>query len=110
MNVKRLYFLVLICVSGAAFSAEESPVGKITSYFTGWNSEQVKVTIAGATYIEGDCPTKDGYMTTESDNSGFKSHTSALLAAYMSGKSVKLIIDGCGPAGRPKIIGVHIFD
>lgn len=102
--------MALLLVSSAVLAVEESPKGKITGYFTGWNSEQVRVTVDGATYAEGNCQAKDGYMTSEMDNAGFKSHTSALLAAYMGGKSVKIIVDGCGQVGRPKIIGVYIYD
>lgn len=50
---------------------------------------------------------KDGYMTLESDNAGYRSHTSVLLAAYMSGKSVSLVLEDC-TAGRPRIIGFNM--
>jgi hypothetical protein len=82
--------------------------GTITGYFTGWGAEAVRITISGATYSEvPTCSPGDGYMTTDAE-SGFKSHSSALLAAYMSGKTVNVVVDGC-VSGRPKIVGVEIY-
>lgn len=104
---KYVFFILAFVFSNAVFAVEESPKGKITGYFTGWAKDQVRVTIEGASYSEGNCPTQDGYVTLESDNTGFKTHTSALLSAYMSGKEVKIIVQGC-ISNRPRIWGVYI--
>lgn len=104
---KILVFPFLLLLSLNAIAVEESPKGKVTGYYTGWGGDAVRVTIEGASYTEGNCTTKDGYITSELDNTGFKTHTSALLAAYMSGKPVKVIVEGC-LAGRPRIWGVYI--
>ena len=104
---RYLLFLFFVSLSSSAFAFEESPKGKITGYYTGWRVDAVRVTLEGTSYTEGNCIHKDGYMTLESDNAGYKSHASALLAAYMSGKPVSVILEGCA-AGRPKIIGVSI--
>lgn len=99
--------LVLLLMAANSFGLAESAKGKITGYYTGWAKDQVRVTIEGATYAEGNCTNKDGYVTAEYDNSGYKTHTSALLAAYMSGKSVSIITEGC-IEGRPRIWAVNI--
>ncbi|WP_196137447.1 hypothetical protein [Aliikangiella sp. G2MR2-5] len=105
--MKYIIFAILSSISVSLLAAETSVKGKITGYYTGWGSDTVRVRIEGATYAESDCPVKDGYMTSESDNKGFKTHTSALLAAYMSGKSVSIVVEGCVNS-RPRIWGVYI--
>lgn len=99
--------LILLFMASNSFGVVESPKGKITGYYTGWAKDLVRVTIEGATYTEGNCPNKDGYVTAEYDNTGYKTHTSALLAAYMSGKSVSVLVEGC-IEGRPRIWAVYI--
>ena len=100
---------VLVFLSTNVFSEPvRSSRGTITGYFTGGGTEAVRITISNATYSEvAECIARDGYVTTEMD-AGFKSHTSALLAAYMSGKTVNVVVDGCAMS-RPKIIGVEIY-
>ncbi|MCU7829073.1 MAG: hypothetical protein KZQ85_08395 [Candidatus Thiodiazotropha sp. (ex Myrtea sp. 'scaly one' KF741663)] len=105
---KTVCILMFLVIPNLVFAVDESPRGKVTGYYTGWGADAVRVTIEGATYIEGNCATKDGYMTVESDNTGYKTHTSALLSAYMSGKEVKVIVEGC-ISSRPKIWGVYIY-
>ncbi|AJQ96048.1 hypothetical protein [Gynuella sunshinyii] len=105
--MKKILFCLVLCISFNAAAVEKTPIGKITGYYTGWNHDQVRVTIEGADYTEGNCETKDGYVTEDSDNSGYKTHISALLAAYMAGKPVGLIVEGC-LRGRPKIWGVNM--
>lgn len=107
MKKALLCIFILLNVNTVFAAATATPKGKITGYYTGWAADQIRVTIEGAAYVESNCPIKDGYITRDSDNSGYKTHTSALLAAYMSGKSVTLIIDGC-IEGRPRILGVYI--
>lgn len=108
MKVNKLFLVLgLVSLSGLAFAVTESPKGKITGFYTGWGKDQVRVTIEGASYTESNCQFKDGYITVESDNSGYKTHTSALLAAYMSGKSVSIMVEGC-TEGRPRIWAVNI--
>ena len=103
----RIALLLLLMASYNINATELSPKGVITGYYTGWGSDTVRVTIQGASYNEGNCATPDGYVTAKSDNSGYTTHASALLAAYMSGKPVTIVVNGC-VSGRPRIWGVYI--
>jgi hypothetical protein len=104
---KFIIFIVILFSASNAFSVTASAKGKVTGYYTGWAKDEVRVQIEGATYTESNCQVKDGYVTIESDNTGYKTHVSALLAAYMSGKPVTIIVEGCID-GRPRIYGVYI--
>lgn len=105
--MKKTLLILSTILSFNALSVENSPTGKVTGYYTGWAADQVRVTIAGADYSQGNCPVKDGYVTTLADNSGYQAHTSALLAAFMSGKPVSVTVNGC-LNDRPRIWGVNI--
>jgi hypothetical protein len=108
MSIKNIFVVTFLTyITSSAFAVTESPKGKITGYYTGWAKDQVRVTIEGANYTEGNCQFKDGYVTAELDNTGYKTHVSALLAAYMSGKSVSITVEGC-IEGRPRIWAVSI--
>jgi len=102
-----IIFIVMLFSASSAFSATASAKGRITGYYTGWAKDEVRVQIEGASYAESNCPVKDGYVTIESDNTGYKTHVTALLAAYMSGKPVTIIVEGCID-NRPRIYGVYI--
>jgi len=103
-----MIFVLAVIVSSETWAVEDGPTGIVTGYYTGWGTDQVRVTIEGADYSEGNCPTKDGYITKESDNSGYKTHTSALLSAYLAGVRVKIVVDGC-ISNRPRIWGVYLY-
>ncbi|WP_158658074.1 hypothetical protein [Agarilytica rhodophyticola] len=105
--MKILMFAICLALSAQSFSAVNSPKGKITGFYTGWNEDNVRITIEGAQYQEENCPTKDGYMVSKKDINGYETHISVLLAAFMSSKAVKVVIEGC-TVNRPKIIGVSI--
>lgn len=105
--LKIIPCIILIVFPFAAFAAVETPTGKITGYYTGWNQDRVRVTIEGADYTEGGCNLKNGYVTAASENPGHATHVSALLAAYIAGKPVRLVIEGCNN-DRPKIWGVYM--
>lgn len=105
--MKKIIALMCCFISFNAFAIQESPKGQVTGYYTGWGGDSVRVTIEGAAYTEGSCATPDGYLTSETDNSGYKTHTAALLSAYMSGKPVKIVVNGC-MFDRPRIWGVSI--
>jgi hypothetical protein len=108
MKMKKVITaFILVGLSGVACAVTPSPKGKITGYYTGWATDEIRVTIEGAAYTENNCPHRDGYSSRESDNSGYKTHTTALLAAFVSGKPVTIIVDGC-INGRPRIFGVNI--
>ena len=80
--------------------------GTITSYNTGWLADSIRVTTTAPTTNPQNCPTLDGYVTSPSDP-GNRASQAALLTAFVSGKSVSLVISGCYQ-GRPQIIGVSI--
>ena len=105
MRYSILVFLLIVSVDVMAVSF--TPKGLVTGYYTGWGGDGVRVTIEGADYSEAGCNVKDGYLTLESDNSGYKTHISALLAAYIAQKAVTLTIEGC-IGGRPRIWGVSL--
>lgn len=104
---KCIVLLFALVVPNVVLAAELSPKGKITGYYTGWAKDQVRVTIQGAAYTEGNCTAPDGYVTAEFDNTGYKTHAATLLAAYLSGKEVRIVVDGC-VSNRPRIWGVNL--
>jgi hypothetical protein len=106
--MKKVLVLIIVLFNAAnVFSQTASAKGKVIGYYTGWAKDEIRVAIEGATYAEGNCPVRDGYVSIDSDNTGYKTHTTALLAAFMSGKPVTIIVNGCIDQ-RPRIWGVYI--
>ena len=98
----------MLVLSASSHAVDVTSQAKITGYFTGWSGDVVRVTLEGASYTESNCTTKDGYVTMETENNGYKTHTAALLSAYMSNRPVRIVVDGCTANGRPRIVGVYI--
>ena len=100
-------FLIWISsVSAAALAQSVVPSGTITSYNTGWLEDQVRVTTSVPITNPQNCAATDGYITSPSDP-GRRATQTALLAAFIAGRSDALIISGCY-LGRPQMIGVTI--
>lgn len=109
--MKTIVWIVSLLVAASiANAAQESPKGKIIGYYTGWAYNNVRIRIDGANYTEvPSCTTHDGYVVEGIQAGTYEAHTSALLAAYMAGKEVRLILhDTECVNNRPKIIGVYI--
>ncbi len=105
-----LSILLTIGMTSTVFGATSSnTTGLITDYYTGYSSNNIRIKIDGAAYDEvSNCTAYDGYMV-HGNSSGYESHTSALLAAYLADKEVKVILDDSACiSNRPKIIGVSI--
>lgn len=109
---KALFFsLVSIIPFASAQQVVHTGVTTITGYHTGWGQAMVRVTLQGGIYNEfAACTEHDGYvvMPETSYDNGYETHISALLAAYMAGKKVQLVLSGCA-LNRPRIIGVSVF-
>ncbi len=108
---KLLIVTSLIAGIGFVSSAFSDPVasvkGKITGYYTGWTADALRITIENATYSEiAGCAIQDGYMTDDTVV-GYNTNTAVLLSAFLSGKSVRVLVMDC-LYNRPKIVGVEI--
>src|SRR2546427_12933983 len=83
---------VLLCsLVSAAFAQTTTGAGVITSYNTGWSSDQVRVTTTAPFSNPSSCTTPDGYVTNPADP-GNHAHQAALLSAFLAGKTVQLVI------------------
>jgi hypothetical protein len=80
--------------------------GRITFLTSGFASNSMRVTLDTAFSNPEGCAVSDGFITDPADP-GTPLYHSILLAAFLSGKPVSLIISGCF-VSRPKIIGVSV--
>jgi hypothetical protein len=111
INIPKIILIVasfVIVIHSSMAAPKYTEYGKIVFYGTGWNDEALLVSL-NAPFIDLGCTSKDGYVASKTVNAGYNGHKSALLAAFMSGTKVKLVLDGCHPHGRPKIIGVQMY-
>jgi hypothetical protein len=52
------------------------------------------------------CPTTRAGYALDPSEEGIKVHEAVLLSAFLSGREVVLVLRGCAPYGKPRIIGV----
>lgn len=102
-------FTVFFCASmrGSAQATVVTASGQITFYGVGWSGNVVRVQTT-APFVANGCAATDGYMTDATDP-GNPAYQQALHGAFLSGRSVQLVLSGCTGTGRPKIIGVNVF-
>ena len=79
--------------------------GNITSYTNEWLADAVLVSV-NVPYVDLGCQFSDKYETLPSDPANHVMEAE-LLAAFLSGKTVSLALQGCSLT-RPRIIGVYI--
>ena len=92
-------------VAHAQTTIVATDVGTITGYTVGWDADQVLVSTTAPALANG-CAASDGYITNPSA-AGNHTYQAALLAAFLSGKHVQLVLRGCYN-DRPQIIGVNL--
>jgi hypothetical protein len=113
MNISKLVAVlagVSLAVSSLTVSAATiTGVVKISGLRTGWNADQVAVTISGAVPNPGGCSQPDGFILTPS-TPGFKTHYAAILTAFAMNKDVQIIVadSGC-TTNRPVFWGINIL-
>lgn len=104
-----IFFLVVYSMLQCSLSSAAVVTGGvvITGIRTGWNSEQVGITINSAIPNPSNCPNLDGIVI-NTQTPGFKTHYATVLTAYSLGKTVNFVIgDGCS-SGRPVFWGVYL--
>lgn len=98
-------------LSAFAASASADPVqvnwGQINFIGFGWTSADARLTLGSTVQNPHNCSFPDSYMV-EGSATYAQTLSSALLTAYSLRHSVRVVIEGCTTAGRPKIIGVDI--
>jgi hypothetical protein len=99
--------LHLLSVRMFAQTVGSTQQGTITFYGVGWSANTVRVQTTAPPMNPGSCTGTDGYMTNPSD-SGNQAYQAALLSAFLAGKNVVLILQGC-TSNRPQIIGVYVY-
>jgi hypothetical protein len=96
--------------AAASATAPTGPIfagwGTVTQWQTDWNADAILVHFS-LPIIDLSCGLADTYETDPS-NPGNHAQQAALLAAFLTGKSVAMEIDGCGFNQRPKIVGVWV--
>jgi len=107
---KVAVFLFAAGLASSAHAQQWSAAGTITFYTTGFLADQVRVQTTAPFINPANCPTTDGYITNPSD-SGNHTHQAALLGAYLSGKTVQIVVSTTACyLGRPQIIAVTIIN
>lgn len=109
MNWLRSLTLALAVTSSAsnAFATvRDVPSAKVNAYLIGWYTTDLLVQLSTPTINPDNCPSGDLYIL-PSDSPQNQSITAAIMSAEATGKSVKLVIDGCA-GNRPKIIGIWV--
>ena len=113
LRARRALRLFGAVLAGAAMSgsASASPTildwGQISFIGFGWNAGDTRVTLGGTVQNPDNCSFPDAYMV-EGSAAWAQVFSSALLTAYSLGHPVRVVIEGCTGAGRPKIIGVDL--
>jgi hypothetical protein len=100
--------LALVVVATPAWSQTMIP-GTITMIRTGWNADSFAVVTAEPIANPAHCPTPDGYIS-ERSLPGYNTYYAAALTAYATNSKVIVTVHNtqCGPAGRPKLIGINL--
>jgi hypothetical protein len=108
--MRRLLVAIALIVVAMPAIAQTTVTSTITVIRTGWNDDQFVVVTAAPTQNPARCPSADGYIT-HRNNPGYQTFLSAALAAFTAHSQVSIIIHAteCGPAGRPKLIGINLF-
>ncbi|WKD48939.1 hypothetical protein [Microbulbifer spongiae] len=102
--MKKYILVALSCISATAFSAEV-PKSDIT-HINPW-TPFVDVQMNTPTIDPENCGNSNTYRVDLVDDAGGQAKLSVLLAAFMAGKQVGLVINGC-VKGRPKIEAVRL--
>jgi hypothetical protein len=90
----------------AEASPVQTPTGFITSLHGGWVNANLRVKTDFAWNNPENCSYTDGYMVDAADP-GHELFSSMLISAFMSGKRIQLVLDGCAHE-RPRIISVEL--
>jgi len=106
---KLLLVLTLLGCASPAFS-QTADTGSIKMIRTGWGADSFAVVLNKPTVQNPAlCKTADGYI---SDNTqpGYNTYLQAALAAYIAKRPVSVTVHdkACGPADRPRLIGINI--
>lgn len=108
MKKTALFMSILFSAASVPMVADAAvnvtAVGHINFLTSGFSSNSMRVTLDVPFSNPEGCAATDGYITDPAD-SGAPLFHSIMLAAFLSGKPVSLVISGCF-ATRPKIIGV----
>ena len=90
-------------------SAAITEAVKISGVRTGWNADQVAVTITGAIPNPARCSQPDGFILSPS-TPGYKTHYATILTAFAMNKDVQIIVADTGCASnRPVFWGINIL-
>ena len=103
-----MIFAIATFTSTVQAAPTSSPEGSITYMEGGWVGAGLRVQLSQGPFTNPSaCPLTDGYTTQPAD-SGHQLFNAMLLSAYMSGRRVRVVVDGCA-FDRPRIISVVIL-
>ena len=99
----------MLFLTEIAFAQSTTGRVKITGVRTGWNSDQVAVSLTGTLPNPAGCSQPDGVILNV-NTPGFKTHYATILAALTSDREVEIIIapTGCN-VNRPTFWGVYLY-
>ncbi|MEA1672309.1 hypothetical protein [Nitrospirillum sp. BR 11163] len=108
-HLKRILAIgaaVVLSAHTAQAQTGQTDAGRITLYAAGYGLNVARV-VTTAPLVDLGCGLPDGYLTNPNDP-GSTLYQSTLLSAYLAGRQVQLILNGCY-LQRPQIIGVIVL-
>lgn len=106
--MRVLSFIVLFLISSFAFSEGYSTIATITK-FRALNADGNFVMLGNWVQPEGENCASSKWIVGAHPNASLeetKSMYSLIMAAYMSGQTVQLYVNGCDSAGRPIVTSI----
>jgi hypothetical protein len=107
--MRALYIAsALIAITSPVF-AQTMTVTSISGVRTGWNFDSFAVETKEPIVNPANCPTPDGYIS-DINLPGYNTYYAAALTAFSTSPTVVVTVHDteCGPAGRPKLIGINL--
>jgi hypothetical protein len=107
-TLKRLtlFGLVFFAAQPAAAAPTEVTWAKINRLTGGWYDAVLSIEL-NSTFVNPDSCAWGGWYQLDTSVGGAQLFQSMLISAFMAGKEVSLVIDGC-TGNRPKIISVSV--
>lgn len=100
--------LIVTIVAGSAVGQTSTGLVDITALRTGWNSDAIGVVTAQPIINPANCPTADGYVSTNA-RPGYQTFLATSLTAFaLSTPVVITVYDTQCDGGRPVLIGINL--
>jgi hypothetical protein len=108
--MKRLILTFLIAMPVLPAAAQTAVTSTVNMIRTGWNDDQFALVTVAPIENPAHCSTPDGYIS-QKQLPGYSTYYSAALTAFTLNATVVITVHNteCGPAGRPKLIGVNLI-